>query len=413
MSNGYVIGTIKTRLDGKTVPYYPETMAEAISVIPPNSENGEKATLQELIDTGRLSGGGTPLRHKDGFDTATQDGQKIFKVEMEPDMPPLIKMGLDVHVKSIWISPTRYRVEGSNIILNDDEEGLLTGEKLEYTLHYGETGGCAISMDKQVIVVEEPDVNVFDITKANYSPSRYAILPVIGGTVIVPDRYTVTTNNKGGYCITFKDFDSFDLGRVITLLFFYDTPATGLINGGSLVQLPAVTIMRETGRIIPIPLDDYSSKKYTIMMFVNSTFIAPRRYTIDEDDKRIILKDTEDEIKQGKTIDFIFTAIQKDISMVENVEIENLKSLITHRHRTIKSSEWESDSTYSEFPYSATIVDYDIRPEHVINVTFPMDVALKYSGIICTGCEATNDAFKVYAYEIPKEDITIKYLIGR
>lgn len=409
--NSYVIGTIQTRLDGKTVPYYPETIGEAITLPKPGANDGSKTTLQELIDTGALSG--LPLQHKTGFVEATTNGQKVFKVELEDGMPPLEKMGVDVHVKSVWYSPTRYTLVGSNIILNDNDAGLMAGDKLEYTLHYGQVAGLSISMDRQVIEVKEGDTNVFTITKANYNPARYTLMAVVGSTLVVPERLNISINNSGEYTVEFKDFTEFAVGKIITLLYFYDTPPTGMINGGSLTQIPVSAVMQETGRIIPIPLDDYTFKKYTVLLFINSTFIAPRKYTIDEQNKLIILKEGEEEILAGKTIDFIFTAIQKDINMVENMEFEKLKELMKYRTRTLSKDAWVADETYSEFPYSQTITDYDITSEHLVHASFPMNVALKYSGIICTTCETVEYGFKIYSYEIPKEDLTIKYLIGR
>lgn len=411
--SGYVIGTMHTRLEGKTVPYYPETLGEAVTLPKPNGAEGETTTLQELIDSGSL-GGGIPLRHKDGYVEATENMQKIFKIQIDDDMPPLEKMGLSVHVKSVWYSPSRYRVVGSNIILNDDEAGLMIGDRLEYTLHYGNVAGLSTSMDRQVITVTEKDTNVFTITRSNYNPARYSILAVVGSTIVVPERLTITLDNTTGkYTVKFNDYDKFDVGKVITLLYFYDTPASGVINGGSLTQFPVSAIMQETGRTIPIPLEDYTYKKYTLLLFINSTFIAPRKYRIDELNKCIILKDSEEAINAGKTIDFIFTAIQKDIEMVENMEFEKLKELMKYRTRTLSSTEWVADSKYSEFPYSYTLTDFDILPEYIIHASFNMDVALKYSGIICTTCETIENGFKIYAYEIPKDDLTIKYLIGR
>ena len=72
---------------------------------------------------------------------------------------------------------------------------------------------------------------------------------------------------------------------------------------------------------------------------------------------------------------------------------------------TINTSGWASDSTYSSYPYRATISNDSITSNTYCEVIFGVNDAI--SGYFAPICESANGKIYIYARNIPLSSITI------
>lgn len=76
-------------------------------------------------------------------------------------------------------------------------------------------------------------------------------------------------------------------------------------------QINLSTTLTEDTLEIPIPYYSFDPEVHNMLLFVNSTFISPRIYEIDIENKKVVLNSDQEVLREGKVIDFIFTSIQK------------------------------------------------------------------------------------------------------
>lgn len=422
----HIIGTIFTKLKGEKIAYYPKTIGTAIEdgSIPfekfeedlqDRFDNGlmseeERDLFDQMINNGGSNDGdiGLPLTRYDGVVIANTNNQKTFTLTLEADMPNVEKMSLDVHVNSVWIAPCRYTVNNNILTLKENEEGLNTGEALHYTLHYGKVSGTSIGVQTQTIVIKDGDTNKFLIEMPSYVPSDTKIMPVIGSAVIVEDRYKITEEG-GKYYITFNDYSKFAIGKVIVLYFFSNTNAL-ILSGGSVKKM-SLSVNVNGGKEVTIPVDDFSESKYQLFVYKNSTYIAPRRYTIDAINGKIIMNDSEPEFGQDEIVDLDLIYVEKELNAVANKTIDKIYSNIKYRNKTLVKSEWVSDTTYLNYPFSITVEDNNIRENSLVEFTMKIRDKMKYDDKIYPDCEPLRKSFKIYSNEKPAEDIVIKYTV--
>lgn len=191
-----------------------------------------------------------------------------------------------------------------------------------------------------------------------------------------------------------------------------------------LEQKVVSTVLVHGGKRIDIPVLDYSPEKYTFMVFINSTFVVPRRYKVNHEAGFIELVGDEKPLKPNKVVDFVFYSLKRirenTAGEVPPSNNENNSNTTTKREQLVQQKEtevkstykgtaavpvlsWKKDNTEKNYSYSAIVKDSTITRSDSLCVDSDNKNISK--NIV----KSLKGGFKVFSSEIPKTEIQIKY----
>ena len=81
------------------------------------------------------------------------------------------------------------------------------------------------------------------------------------------------------------------------------------------------------------------------------------------------------------------------------------KPILIFTSKTVATSTWASDSTYSLYPYKADVTCAGVTTSHFPEVVFDLTDAT--SGYFAPVCQSVSGAVRIYASAIPSTSITI------
>ena len=111
-------------------------------------------------------------------------------------------------------------------------------------------------------------------------------------------------------------------------------------------------------------------------------------------------------------MDHLKDVLDGDVAGHLQAEIEQLAEdvkVLAFTGKTVDVTGWESDSTYTDFPYRAAVACEGVTAKHYAEVTFsPADVL---EGIFCPVVTSYDGGVYIYASEIPGADLTILTIV--
>lgn len=94
---------------------------------------------------------------------------------------------------------------------------------------------------------------------------------------------------------------------------------------------------------------------------------------------------------------------------VNRAKLASDVKVLSFTGKTVAVSDWESDSTYTDFPYRAAVACEGVTAKHYAEVTFSPADALE--GIFCPVVTSYDGGVYIYASEIPGADLTILTIV--
>ena len=111
-------------------------------------------------------------------------------------------------------------------------------------------------------------------------------------------------------------------------------------------------------------------------------------------------------------MDHLKDVLDGDVAGHLQAEIEQLAEdvkVLAFTGKTVDVTGWESDSTYTDFPYRAAVACEGVTAKHYAEVTFSPADALE--GIFCPVVTSYDGGVYIYASEIPGADLTILTIV--
>lgn len=244
---------------------------------------------------------------------AEQDGQMVFKLpEVFHDFNNKVSKFFAI-VGDTFVDNRRYVIDGNDLRFLNSYDAFPEGRELTFLFIYCEpidtetaTIGTVTRTSKytkfttKTVPCKTNGQRTFDVPFPDALMYNKNIIVTIGSTFVYEDQYKL---NKGHNSITFTSDGietTADRGVTFTLV-----DSNYVVVSKDIEQVTAV-VDGQTEFDIPIPFENYFKQGNSVLVFANQTFIEPTRYRIDADNNTLSLLSTEDALKKGQIMTYMF-----------------------------------------------------------------------------------------------------------
>ena len=267
------------------------------------------------------------------------------------------------------VDKSRYVIDGNNIIFTNPKDKLTSKSKVEVIVIYYETNTHNIHVQEERLKVRQADQKIFNINFPffNYVKSGNGVIVLVGGTIISPERYTVTSNS-----IRFDDTVSLDKNREVHCIFIYNSVYDTFNN---YIRSEYTFYDLKNGKKfvdIPYPYDNYfesdNNNQMEVMAQDGTVLVEGVDYEIIDD--QIAFTDVTNVLTHGDNIIFNFSYVnakKKEVYIedpIKNYELKFAKvPLLDSADRYLRDSNAHLD--YHRFSDDDWLWTHDFDPAFI------------------------------------------------